>query len=241
MRQLLTDRTTHTDLAVTLIGSTVTRGERGAIVGDVRDDFLRGARAVLDALSDPAVAAVWDQPSVLPDQTVGSLAGHLARGGVWVVGDYLDLDPPAAVAHATVAGYFAQVAGLDEADHRAIRDRGAALAAEGPEAVVARLGARLPTLAARLADEPPDRLVPVFGGGMALDAYLGTRVVEQVVHLDDLARSVPGLRSTGPEDLVRWVAELGTAVAVERHGATAVVRHLFRTEVDGPDVVPVLG
>ena len=207
----------------------------------MRDDFLRGARAVLDALSDPAVAAAWDRPSVLPDQTVGSLAGHLARGGVWVVGDYLDLDPPATAVHATVAGYFAQVAHLDEAGHRAIRDRGAALAAEGWEAVVTRLGERLPALAARLADEPPDRLVPVFGGGMALDVYLGTRLVEQVVHLDDLARSVPGPGPTVPDDLVGRVVALGTAVAVERHGPTAVLRHLFRTAVDGAAVVPVLG
>lgn len=212
-----------------------------ATVTGVRDDFLHGARAVLAALSDLAVAAAWDQPSVLPDQSVGSLAGHLARGGVWVVGDYLDLDPPATAAHATVAGYFAQVAHLDEAGHRAIRDRGAALAAEGPEAVVTRLGERLPALAARLAEESPDRLVPVFGGGMALDVYLGTRLVEQVVHLDDLARSVPGPGPTVPADLVGRVVELGTAVAVERHGPTAVLRHLFRTDVAGPSVVPVLG
>jgi len=219
----------------------VTAGERGATVTGVRDDFLRGAGAVLDALSDPAVAAAWDRPSALADQTVGSLAGHLARGGVWVVADYLDLDAPATAVHATVAGYFAQVAHLDEGDHRAIRDRGAALAAEGPAAVVARLGERLPALAARLADEPPDRLVPVFGGGMALDAYLGTRLVEQVVHLDDLSRSVPGLGSTVPDDLVARVVEVGAAVAVERHGPTAVLRHLFRTDVAGPPVVPVLG
>jgi hypothetical protein len=207
----------------------------------MRDDFLRGARAVLDALSDPAVTAAWDQRSVLADQTVGSLAGHLARGGVWVVGEYLDLDPPPAVTHPTAARYFTQVAGLTAADHRAIRDRGAAVAAEGPEAVVGLLGQRLPALEARLAAEPAGRLLPVFGGGMALDEYLLTRLVEQVVHLDDLARSVPGLHPSVPADLVARVAALGTAVAVERHGPTAVLRHLFRPDATATPVVPVLG
>jgi hypothetical protein len=209
----------------------------------MRDDFLRGARAVLAALSDPAAAAAWDRPSVLAEQTVGSLAGHLARGSVWVVGEYLDLDPPPEATFATTAAYCAQISGLTATDHQAIRDRGAALAAEGPDAVVGRLAERLPALEARLAAEPADRLLPVFGGGMALDAYLGTRLVEQVVHLDDLVRSVPDLGVTAPPDLVAVVAALGTAIAVERHGAAAVLRHLFRpdaADATGPAIVPVL-
>jgi len=222
----------------------VTAGEGSATVVGVRDDFLRGARAVLDALSDPAVAAAWDEPSVLAGQTVGGLAGHLARGGVWVVDDHLDRDPPPPATSASAADYFAAAARLDEAGHRAIRERGAALAAEGPEAIVGRLGERLAALATRLGAEPADRLLPVFGGAMALDDYLATRLVEQMVHHDDLARSVADLPAAGPEDLrdlMARVAGLGTAIAVARHGPTAVVRHLFRTDVAGPAVVPVLG
>jgi hypothetical protein len=218
----------------------VTVGEPGATVTDVRDDFLLGARAVLTALSDPAVAAAWDQPSVLADQTVGGLAGHLARGGVWVVDDYLDLDPPSAPTFADAAAYFTQVARMGPADHQAIRDRGAAIAADGPDGVVARLTDRIAGLEPRLRAEPADRLLPVSGGGMALDAYLATRVLEQVVHLDDLARSVPGVVPAVPDSLVARVTTLGAAIAVERHGATAVLRHLFRTDVPGPAVVPVL-
>ncbi|HEV7721932.1 MAG TPA: maleylpyruvate isomerase N-terminal domain-containing protein [Iamia sp.] len=213
----------------------------GATVVGVRDDFLRGARAVLDALSAPAVAAAWDEPSVLAGQTVGGLAGHLARGGVWVVDDYLDLDPPAAATFVSAADYFAAAARLDEAGHRAIRERGAALAAEGPDVIVGRLAERLAALGPRLRAEPADRLLPVFGGAMGLDDYVATRLVEQVVHLDDLARSVADLPATVPDDLVARVAGLGIAVAVERHGPTAVVRHLFRSDVLGPPVVPVLG
>ena len=60
----------------------------------IRRQFLDGAQVVVDAIASPAVAAAWDTPSVLAEQTVGGLAGHLARGAVWVVGDYLDQPEP---------------------------------------------------------------------------------------------------------------------------------------------------
>lgn len=40
---------------------------------------------VLSAVSDHRVATRWDDPSVLAEQTIGSLAGHLARGSVWAL------------------------------------------------------------------------------------------------------------------------------------------------------------
>lgn len=206
----------------------------------MRDQFLRGADAVRTALDAPEVAGAWDSPSVLADQTVGSLAGHLARGAVWVVGEYLDQPVPSAATIPDAATYFAAgVAGLDAAGHRAIRDRGAAVAALGPDRVRADLSERLDALRGRLATEPPDRVVPVFGGAMRLDDYLVTRVVEQVVHLDDLARSLGRDLPDVPADLAALVAGVGTAIAVARHGAGPVVRLLFREPPAG--VVPVLG
>ena len=43
--------------------------------------FLQGAQVVGAAVGDLAVAEAWDRQSVLEDQRVGSLAGHLARAG----------------------------------------------------------------------------------------------------------------------------------------------------------------
>jgi hypothetical protein len=45
----------------------------------IRQQFLTAARIVVEAIDSPRVAARWDQPSVPADQTVGGLAGHLAR------------------------------------------------------------------------------------------------------------------------------------------------------------------
>lgn len=216
----------------------MTAAAAGATVGAMRDLFLLGARSVQTALAAPAVADRWDEPSILADQSIGGLAGHLARGGVWVVDDYLDAGVPDVATIPDAAVYFASVADMDEAGHEAIRQRGVAVAAVGPDALRSQLATRLDALEARLATEPVERLVSVFGGTMRLDDYLLTRLVEQVVHLDDLARSLGEERSQAPEDLAAVVAGIGVAIAVARHGATAAVRLLFRDAPDG--VVPVL-
>jgi hypothetical protein len=51
--------------------------ERVEMTG-TRDDFLSTARSAADLLGEPAVAAAWSRPSVLPEFSVGGLAGRLA-------------------------------------------------------------------------------------------------------------------------------------------------------------------
>ncbi len=197
----------------------------------MRQLFLLGAAVVRDALADPRVAAAWPQPSVLEEQTIGSLAGHLARGGVWVVGDYLAAAPPGPdVDIETAAEYFADIADhLSASDHRAIRDRGAAVAADGHGAVLRHLDDRLAALAEQLADEPAARTVAVYAGKvMRLDDYLWTRLVEQVVHLDDLARSLDVEPWRHPPDAAALVIACGAEIGRLRRGDTAMIRTLFR-------------
>ncbi len=45
----------------------------------VRSAYAEAAAAAVTLLTEPAVAAAWDQPSALPHWRVGGLAGHLAR------------------------------------------------------------------------------------------------------------------------------------------------------------------
>lgn len=209
--------------------------------GPVRDEFLRGAEVVLVALSDERVARAWDEPSVLEGQTVGSLAGHLARGGVWVVGDYLDAGPPeTGVDIPSAADYFSQLSdSLTANDHAAIRARGAAIAAKGREAVVGRLTTAVPELRVRLTDEPADRSVTVFAGlVMPLDEYLMTRIIEQAVHLDDLARSLGVPPWPYPADVEALVIGRGAEIGRLRRGGPAMVQALYRGDVEG--VLPVV-
>ncbi len=106
------------------------------VPADVVELFLAGAEVVADAVASPEVAAAWDEPSVLEEQTVSGLAGHLARGGVWVVADYLDAaKPEGPVDLPSAAAYFAKFADVQAPEiHQAIRDRGASVAAVGRDA-----------------------------------------------------------------------------------------------------------
>jgi hypothetical protein len=208
---------------------------------DVRELFLKTARVVRDAIADDVVARAWDEPSILEDQLVGGLAGHLARGGVLVVDDYLNAEIPDAPRVKSTAKYFARSASfLNADDHRQIRERGAQVAALGHGEVCAALNARLDALTPRLLAEPIDRIVGVAGGVavMTLDTYLETRLVEQVVHLDDLARSVRRDPWPIPDAAQDLVIHIGVDVAQLRHGATDTIRCLYRSRLD--PVLPVI-
>lgn len=208
----------------------------------MRQQFLAGADVVLTAVSDQRVADAWDTPSILAQQSVGSLAGHLARGSVWVVGEYLARSAPAAgsIDVDTAADYYATVgAGLTDADHEAIRARGAEVAATGRDAIVTRLSEAVAHLGETLPAEPEDRLVTVYGDlVMRLDDYLWTRIVEQVVHLDDLARSLHVDPWPNPPDAEALVIACGAEIGRLRHGGTEMLRALFRERA--PGVLPVL-
>jgi hypothetical protein len=209
---------------------------------DVVPLFLEGAYAVADAIAEPVVTNAWDRPSVLEDQRVSSLAGHLARGGVWVVDDYLDADIPRGPLDFASAGeYFATlVSAASPEDHRAIRARGAAVAAVGHEELAQTLSQRLAALAPRLRAIESDRLIAVAAGKvMRVEDYLVTRIVEQVVHLDDLARSVDHEPWPMPADAHMLAISVGAEIARLRSGATALIRALYRQGFTEP-ILPVL-
>ncbi|HSS09662.1 MAG TPA: maleylpyruvate isomerase N-terminal domain-containing protein [Acidimicrobiales bacterium] len=198
---------------------------------DVVTVFLAGAQIVAQAIADPAVAQAWDRPSVLEDQLVSSLAGHLARGGVWVVADYLDRGRPSGPVDFDSTGeYFASCLDTASEDtHQGIRDRGAAVAAVGQEELVRQLNERLHLLEPRLRSlDAADLVAVVAGKVMRVGDYLVTRVVEQVVHLDDLARSIG--REPWPYPLTGQdlVIEVGVDIARRRSGRASLLRALYR-------------
>lgn len=202
--------------------------------------FLSGARAVLAAVSDPIVAEQWDAPSVLEGQTVAGLVGHLARGAVWAVGDYMSAgEPDGPLTFESAGAYYAFVAdATSEADHGAIRQRGAQVAAEGHAALVERLTDRIAGIESQLRKAGPDRRVAVIAGAVVrLGDYLQTRVVEQVVHLDDLARSV-GKDWPVPDECVAIALAVAVDIGRLRFGDAAMVRALYRHTAS--DVLPVL-
>jgi len=212
-------------------------------MGHMREQFLAGTEVVLDAVTDERVIAAWHQASALEDQTIGSLASHTARG-CWVVDQYLDKPtPPGPANFATAAEYFAQISdSFTETDHVEVRNRGAEVASAGPASVGADLAHKLPGLRLRLVDEPEDRLIEVYGGNvMGLDDYLWTRIVEQVVHLEDLARSLKIEPWQNPPDAEALVIGCGAEVGRLRRGGPAMIRALYRDRSIGEDsILPVM-
>lgn len=194
----------------------------------IRPVFLDTARTI--PLVVDAVADRWASPSALAGWTVGGLTGHLTRA-VTTVGTYLEAGPPGGGTVIDPAGYFL-TAGLDDEGVAAdVLARGEAVGADGPAALAARVSEVVEELREQFDDVPEGRLVSVFGGSvLTLDDYLVTRLVELVVHHDDLVASVdvelPGL----PRTAVDAALDALVAMARRRHGDAAVLRSLTRRE-----------
>ena len=209
----------------------------------MRSLLLDTAHAACDLVAAPEVAARWDEPSALPRFLVRGLAGHLVATGTSVVVRYLDVPEPRGET-IDPATYYVTVLTTDDPDaelHQGIRARGEAAAAGGPEALVAEGRRVLDDLARRLAAEPADRRVQVAAGlVLTLDDYLVTRLLELVVHADDLAVSVgiptPAVDAAVLDPVLDCLVRMGR----RRHGDLAVLRALTRRERDDVAALRVL-
>ena len=212
------------------------------MVSPVREAFLDAAGAARTMLARPVLAARWDEPSALPQMNVGALAGHLARTTLVVI-QYLDEPQPSGEPLATAAEYFLRNGvgpDLDSTANVAIRGRAANTAQRGANELLDAFDAAVAALRDRLEVEALDRAVRVASGvPMLLDEYLITRIVELVVHSDDLAYT---LGISAPEFTpmsMTYAIECLLEMTRLRHGDLAVVRAMTRRERDGTDVLRV--
>jgi hypothetical protein len=196
--------------------------------------FLASAAAVAPLLRAPALADRWTQPSVLAEFRISGLAGHLARA-VLNVERYLDAPQIADVPLLDAVSYF--TAGSPDADdpsadvHRLIRDRGEQEAAYGPIDLANRYDATRARLAVRLSQLPQDQPVPMFGRCvLPLGESLLTRLIELVVHADDLAASLQLPTPAFSHDAGDLVITTLARIARRRHGTLPVLRTLARHE-----------
>lgn len=199
-----------------------------------RTDFLDTARAAATLLRDPALVRAWDGPSALAEFPVSGLAGHLAFQVLALPQILASPIPPEPAV--PILEHYARVewigADLDHEFNVNIRKGGGQIAEVGPQGLAAQLDEAILELTEQLAIVPerPVRL-PFWGPwALILEDMLLTRMMELIVHGDDLAVSLDVPTPEFPARAVDAVVELLGKLAVRRHGATAVIRGLSRAE-----------
>jgi hypothetical protein len=199
---------------------------------DIVTMYLDAAQAAVALIAAPQVAARWDEPSALAEMTVGALAAHLARQ-ITMVPAVLG-EPPAGVTVISVLDHYAQVAWvgapLDAEVNVGTRQASEADAQPGPADLLERAGGAVAELTTLLPGEEHPVYLPWTGWALPLEDFLTTRLLEIVIHLDDLAVSVGTQTPALPEQATDIVLALLTRLATRRHGPVPLIRALARSE-----------
>ena len=200
----------------------------------IADTVLDTSRTVRDLLLSRPVAERWAEESACAGMTTGGLAHHLAgqltTSVELLTGASDDTQPIPVLEHYRRAPWANS--GPDSEVNVSIREGSDERAATGPAALAEQVEADLAALPAALSAVEDDTSVLIPWQGWALTAHdlMVTRLMEMVVHSDDLAASVAVPPPQLPAEAVRLVLGLLTDVAVDRHGQTAVVRALSRPQ-----------
>lgn len=197
------------------------------------EGFLTAARVAVRLLGEPVLAERWARSSAVDGLTVGGLAWHLARqlgNARQAVAEASPTEPIGLDEHFARSTWL--WAAVDAPDNIAIRDRNEERAGAGAAPLLAEVEDDLAVLVELLPEADLSRpvLLPWTGWALTASDLLLTRLLELVVHTDDLAASV-GLPTPEQDPAaLEPVLALLTRLAVRRHGQVAVLRTLSRAE-----------
>lgn len=210
-------------------------------------DSARVRRMVIDSsavaatlVNSPQVRNQWGQQSALAGMTVGALAAHLVRatGATLAYLDRTDVDTQPERELLSKVSYFH--AAVDSPIHDRIKAVSADEAAAGHEQVAARATQVAESLAARLPNEPVDRLVGALGDRMlTLDDFCRTRMIEIGMHIDDLAHSVSVPTPELSADVTAEIIDIIVGIGRNQHGDWPIIHALARSERSTTQVFPV--
>jgi Mycothiol maleylpyruvate isomerase N-terminal domain len=199
-----------------------------------RDALLRAAGALTELVAAPEVAEAWDSESALTGMTVGGVTRHLVSQPADAV-EFLRIQPPPR--HAPVVSlvelyertdWFA--AAVDAAENTSIRDDFNEMATGGQHESVAILEQALAELPDAIAAAGETTYVPWQDSSLATDDFLVVRLMEIVVHADDLASSIGLATPAFDDDVLHPALALLAMLGARRHGQDAAVRALSREE-----------
>lgn len=186
------------------------------------------------AFSDASAWFVATTRSITPDQwggpglgewTVRDLVGHTSRAHRTVS---LYLADPQPLVHGDAVAYFrAALSGPDiGALDAAIADRGRAEGQGLGDDPAARVAALADEVLALVERTPGDTPCNTAAGGMTLDGYLSTRVVELTLHTLDLAVALGRADDQPPSSAARLTGAVLAGLAVEGRRAGPALRAL---------------
>jgi hypothetical protein len=195
--------------------------------------FLEASLHAGAVLASEPVRLAWADPSAVEMMTVGDICGHVFLI-VRRVGKRLEsaekVDRPALTAEAAEWTWLRvqTVADLELPEHSQVRMDGAHVAAWGWEEVHRAYDARVHYVGDLLRRGLP-AAIDVSGRSLSFSSYLATRVVELIVHADDLACSV-GHTGAPPSRALALALDVLVEGSRSVHGDMAVLRALSRPE-----------
>jgi hypothetical protein len=195
--------------------------------------FLEASRYVGALLASDDVRRAWTEPSAVELMTVGDICGHVFLI-VRRVGKHLENAQKATVQlpAGEPAGWtwlrVRTAEDLDLPEQRQVRLDGAHVASWGWEDVHSAYDARVVLVEGLLQRGLPPG-TGVAGQSIPFSGYLATRVVELIVHADDLACSV-GLASTPPALALTTALDALVDASCSVHGGLTMLRALSRPE-----------
>jgi hypothetical protein len=202
-----------------------------------RDALLRATDAIVELVSAPRVAETWDRESALPGMTVGGLTRHLVSQPECAV-EFLGIQPVPPHAPTVSLGELYDrtdwfLAPVDAAENTSIVDDFNAMAAGGQPHSVAILQAARDALPAAIAAAGPTTYVPWQDCCLTTDDFLVVRLMEVVVHADDLAASLGSPTPVFDDEVLGPALALLAMLSRRRHGQDGAVRALARAERAG--------
>jgi hypothetical protein len=201
-----------------------------------RAAVVHAAEQVHRLIARPEVAAHWTAESSCPGMTVGALTRHLVEQSRYVVA-LLGPDAPSAppdaetislLEHYARSGWVG--AELDDDANLFVREKSEGQALEGVDRAVALQASAAGELPSVLANAPSSTFVPWASACLRSDDFVVTRLLEMVVHADDLAASVDVATPDFGPAVLEPVLGVLAALAVVRHGQDAVIRTLTRPQ-----------
>jgi hypothetical protein len=210
-----------------------------------RNVFFEAASSVADLIASAEVGSHWAERSCVEGFTVGGLAGHIVRS-IQTMVDLLERPLSEGARVVTAAEFFGvnkpKGPVLDDPIARFMVHDGEYRAGFGQPAVVETFCEIVRRAEEVLGDLTATTIIPTIripDGITCLGIYLTTRVVELVIHGDDLASSV-GIDWQPPFTAGALAIGMLVQIASEQHGAVEVLRVLARTERAASAVFPVL-